>query len=75
MQAHISRISHIEAEANRLGIPISDICKKGNVHNSTFQRWKTLVTDAPNMGTWERFTKAYENLKAKKLGLASEGGK
>lgn len=64
MQTIAQRIDKIEDEATKAEIPISRICNSAKINNSTYQRWKTGITQ-PTLAAWERFTAAFEKEIAK----------
>lgn len=33
-------INELEARAQAVGLPISEVCRKANIHPTTFSRWK-----------------------------------
>lgn len=56
----------VEAKARAVGLSIADVCKKANVAQSTFTRWKRGVT-SPTLAVCKRMIDAIN-------AVSSEGG-
>lgn len=55
-------IADLEARAAAVGLPISEVCRKANIHPTTFSRWKLSDKNPDPIGATIKSLSALEEV-------------
>jgi hypothetical protein len=65
-------INELESRASAVGLPISEVCRKANIHPTTFSRWKLSDKNPDPIGaTIKSLSALAEVLRDEEAALAS----
>ncbi len=65
-------VAELEARAKAIGLPISEVCRRANIHPTTFSRWKESDLNPEPVGaTIKSLSALDEVLKAAEAGAAA----
>jgi hypothetical protein len=55
-------ISDLEARAKAVGLPMSEVCRRANIHPTTFSRWKESPRNADPIGATIKILSAIDEV-------------